>query len=145
MTAKQRTGFTLIELMIVVAVTAILAAVAIPSFTQYVTRASREAAKSELMQLASVQEKIYLNSSAYSASATTITAAYNGNSGGGLGVTSGRTTDNKYTITISPTTGPSQTYTITATPVAGTGQAADGNITISSDGTRGGTVCCTKW
>ncbi len=136
MTAGRTGGFTLIELMIVVVVIGTLAAIGYPAYTDYVKRASREAAKSELMQLANQQEKIYLNSSAYSASTTTITAAYNGTSAGGLGVTSGKTTDNKYNITISPTTGPSQTYTITAAPVAGGMQAGDGDLTISSNGTR---------
>lgn len=131
--AKRLGGFTLIELMIVLAVLAILALIAYPSYTNYVTRASREAAKGELMQLANQQEKIYLNSSSY---ATTITAAYNGRADGGLGKTSGRTEDGKYTLAISPTAGPTHTYTITATPVPGTSQAGDGTITISSDGSR---------
>ena len=136
MTATRSRGFTLIELMIVVAVMAILSAVAYPSYTSYVTRASREAAKSELLQLQNLQEKIYLNSSAYSTNATSITAAYNGRSDGGLGVGSGMTGDNKYTLSILPTTGPAQTYTLTATPVTGSSQAADGNLTMASDGTR---------
>jgi len=132
-TARPR-GYTLIELMIVVAIMAILAGIAYPSYTSYVTRASREACKSEMMQLQNLQEKIYLNSSGY---ATSITTAYNGNSSGGLGVTSGTTSDGKYTVTISPTSGASvQAYTITATPVSTSSQAGDGNITVASDGTR---------
>jgi type IV pilus assembly protein PilE len=132
--AVRSGGFTLIELMIVVAIIAILAGIGYPSYTSYVTRASREAAKSELLQLQNLQEKIYLNSSGYAVSVTT---AYNGRSDGGLGVTSGRTSDNKYTISISPTSGTAvQTYTLTATPVAGKSQAGDGNITAASNGTR---------
>lgn len=130
---KRAQGFSLIELMIVVVVLAIIASIGYPSYTRYVTRSSREAAKSELMQLSNVQEKIYLNSSSY---ATSITADYNGRSDGGLGKTSGRTGDSKYTLAIAPTAGPTQSYSITATPVAGTSQNGDGNIVISSDGTR---------
>ena len=126
-------GFTLIELMIVVAVMGILAAIAYPSYTAYVVRASREAAKSELLQLANLQEKIYLNASSY---ATSITVAYNGRNDCGLGMTSGTTGVGKYTVTVSPTTGPTQTYTITATPVTGKSQDGNGNLTISSDGSR---------
>ncbi|TXF11952.1 type IV pilin protein [Pelomicrobium methylotrophicum] len=133
MAAKHERGFTLIEAMIVVVVLGILAVIAYPAYTNYIIRASREAAKGELLELASLQEKIYLNSGSY---ATSITAAYNGRSDGGLGKTSGRTNDGKYTLTITPTAGPTQTYTITATPVAGTSQAGDGVITISSDGSR---------
>lgn len=133
MTARRFKGFTLVELMISVAIVAILAGIAYPTYTNYVTRSSREGAKSELVQFASLQEKIYLNSSAY---AVSITGAYNGRSDGGLGVTSGKTSDNKYTLSISPSSGSTQTYTITATPVAATSQANDGNLTISSDGSR---------
>jgi type IV pilus assembly protein PilE len=136
MTATRSRGFTLIELMIVVAVMAVLSAIAYPSYTSYIVRASREAAKSELLQLQNLQEKIYLNSSAYSTNATSVTAAYNGRSDGGLGVTSGRTSDNKYDISIAPTTGPAQNYTLTATVVTGSSQTGDGNLTIASDGTR---------
>lgn len=140
MNAKRVVGFTLIELMIVVTILAIIAAIAYPSYTSYLTRASREAAKGELLQLANLQEKIYLNSSSY---ATSVTAAYNGRSDGGLGKTSGKTDDGKYTLSISPTSGPTQSYTITATPISGTSQAGDGNITISSDGSR--TWGATTW
>lgn len=131
-TRPQR-GFTLIEVMIVLAVLTIIATIAFPSYTRYVTRASREAAKAELLQLGNLQEKIYLNSSSY---ATSITIAYNGRADGGLGVTSGRTSDSKYVLSIAPNAGPTQVYTITATPVAGTSQEDDGNITLASDGAR---------
>jgi type IV pilus assembly protein PilE len=131
--AKRHRGFTLIEVMIVVAVLTIIASIAYPSYTRYVTRASREAAKSELIQLGNLQEKIYLNSSSY---ATSITDAYNGRSDGGLGKASGRTDDGKYALSIAPTAGPTQIFTITAAPVTGTSQAGDGNITLASDGSR---------
>jgi type IV pilus assembly protein PilE len=123
-------GFTLMELMIAVVIVGILAAIALPSYKEYVKKASRAAAQTELLDLASIQEKIFLNSNSYSAS---ITAAYTGNASGGLGRTSGRTNDGKYDLSI---VAPGQTYTITATPVAGTTQAGDGNLTISENGQR---------
>lgn len=133
MKAKRNRGFSLIELMIVVVVIGILSLIAYPSYLQYITRSSREAAKSELLHIANQQEKIYLNSSSY---ATDVTAAYNGRSDGGLGKTNGMSSDSKYTLSVAPTAGPTNIYTITATPVAGKSQAGDGNITISSDGSR---------
>ncbi len=125
-------GFTLIELMIVVVIVAILAAVALPSYQAHVVRAARVQAQTELLELASLQEKIFLNSNNYSPS---VTAAYNGTSVGGLGRTSGQTNDGRYTLALNINT-PSQTFVLTATPVAGLSQAGDGNISISESGRR---------
>jgi type IV pilus assembly protein PilE len=133
-------GFTLIELMIAIAIIGILSAIAYPSYRNYVIRGSRSAAQTQLLQLANVQEKIYLNSNSY---AVSITAAYNGTSAGGLGYTTGQTRDGRYNLSINPTVAPTQSYTITATPVAGSTQASDGNLTIASDGTR--TWGATTW
>ena len=123
---RRESGFTLIELMITVAVIGILAAIAIPSYAQYTIRSSRQAVQSELAVMASIQEKIYLNSNAY---ASSITTAYNGSSTGGLGVTSGKSRDGKYTFSV---TVASATYTLTATPVVGSSQSADGALTINA-------------
>lgn len=123
-------GFSLIELMVAVVIVGILAAIAMPSYSNYVIRGSRAAAQTELLEMASLQEKIYLNSNAYTASVNT---AYNGTSAGGLGRTTGQTSDNKYALALS---GGGQTYTLTATPVAGTGQAGNGCLTIQENGMR---------
>jgi type IV pilus assembly protein PilE len=133
MTYKSSRGFTLIEAMITVAIISIIAAIAYPSYTSYVVRSSREAAKSELLHLSTAQEKIFLNSDSY---AVSVTAAYNGRADGGLGRTTGKTTDGRYALSIIPTATPTQIYTITATPVAGSSQVGDGNITITSSGQR---------
>lgn len=52
-------GFTLIELMVVVAIVAILAAVAIPSYTRYTFRARRAEGQALLMHIANAQERYY--------------------------------------------------------------------------------------
>jgi type IV pilus assembly protein PilE len=123
-------GFTLIELVVTVAIVAILAAIALPSYRGYVTRGSREAVQSELVELAGVQEKIFLNSNAYTNS---VTSAYTGASTGGLGVTTGRSRDTRYTLSA---TVAGASFTLTATPVTGSTQASDGNISIDSQGQR---------
>jgi type IV pilus assembly protein PilE len=123
-------GFTLIEIMIVVAIVGILAAIAYPSYTEYVRRSSRQAVQAELVELSGLQEKIFLNSNAYSNS---ITGAYDGGSGGGLGVTSGRSKDGRYTLAV---TVDGASFTLTATPVSGSTQAGDGNVSITSTNVR---------
>jgi type IV pilus assembly protein PilE len=61
----QAEGFTLIELMIVVAIVAILAAVALPSYQSYVVRTQRSAATSCLAEMAQFMERVYTTSLRY--------------------------------------------------------------------------------
>ena len=129
----RATGFTLIELLITITIIGILVAIVMPTYSQYLIRASRQAAQADLVQMANTQEKIYLNSNAYTGS---ITNPYNGSSAASYGL--GRlstSVDGNYTYTLTPVT-PSQFYTLTATPVAGTRQANDGTLTLSSNGLR---------
>jgi len=128
---RRAAGFTLIEMMVVVAIAGILAAVAIPSYREQLIRSSRSAAQTELLELGAAQERIYLNSGAY---ASSVSAAYTGLSTGGLGLTSGKSRDNKYTLGIALSG--TQFYTLTAAPISGTQQADDGSITMTSAGTR---------
>jgi len=68
MTASKQSslqGFTLIELMITVAVIAILSAVALPSYTKYVQKSRRADAKTALLELATRQERYYSLNNAY--------------------------------------------------------------------------------
>jgi len=64
MRSMQR-GFTLIELMIVVTIVGLLAAVAIPGYAQYVRRAHRSEGMAALSALAAAQEKYYLSNNTY--------------------------------------------------------------------------------
>jgi len=115
-------GFTLIELMIVIAVIAILAAVAWPSYQNYVIRGNRAAAQAFMMTIATRQEQYLLTNRSYT---TTIGA-------GGLGLTAPNETTGRYTFVVTnPTT---SSYTITAT--AAGNQVSDGDLTLSSDGTK---------
>jgi len=71
-THKTRHGFTLIELMIAVAIVGILAAIAIPSYTSYVQKARRTSAKTALLDLASREAKYYSTNNAYTNSMTNL-------------------------------------------------------------------------
>lgn len=59
-------GFTLIELMVVVAIVAILAAVAYPSYQDSVIKTKRAEARAALMQIMQQQERLYSQNNAYS-------------------------------------------------------------------------------
>ena len=123
-------GFTLIEVMVTVVIVAILASIALPSYQAYIKRSSREAVQAQLVELAGIQEKIFLNSNAYSAN---LSSAYTGNATGGLGATGGKSWDGRYTLSVAVS---GASFTLTATPVEGTSQAGDGNLTINSNGNR---------
>ena len=134
---SKNSGFTLLELLIAMTVVAILLAIAYPSYQSYIIRTSREAAQSQLQQLANLEEKIFLNSSSYTTTGdatTKVTTAYNGTNTGGLGLNPNKTSDGKYTITLPTAT--ATTFTLQATPVTGTTQVGDGNITIDHTGQR---------
>lgn len=65
----NQNGFTLIELMIVVAVIAIIAAVAIPAYSDYVTRSKRADGKTALLSMQLAQEKYRANNPQYASTA----------------------------------------------------------------------------
>lgn len=68
---KQR-GFTLIELMIVVAIIGILTAVVMPSYRNYVLESQREDTMTKLLQVIQLQERFYLNNARYAADMATL-------------------------------------------------------------------------
>ncbi len=121
---RRNSGFTLIELMITVAIVAILAAIAYPSYKQYVIRANRSEAQAYLMDLSQRQQQYLMDARAYADSVTT------------LGVSQPGRVANNYTITITVGSGLPPSFTITATPKSGTVQSSDGTLSINQAGTK---------
>jgi len=68
-------GFTLIELMIVIAIIGILAAIAIPQFSSYRTRSFNSAAQSDLRNAATAQEAYFVDNSTYCIPEASLTGA----------------------------------------------------------------------
>ena len=69
---KYMQGVTLMELMIVVVIIGILTAVAYPSYRQYVAKAKRNEAKACLLQVATMEERFYLQNNFYTADMTNL-------------------------------------------------------------------------
>ncbi len=120
-TAPAR-GFTLIEVMIVVAIVAILSAIALPSYTEYIRRGHRAEARAGLLQAAQWMERAATATGTYP-----LAAAFPG------GLT--KVPSDRYDISIESTDG--RSYTLTATPKGS--QAGDkcGNYTLNQAGLRG--------
>ncbi len=99
-------GFTLIELMIVVAIVAILAAVAYPLYQNYLLRAHRTAAITTLLHIAGQEERYYSTHNAYATGLTGLGYAATGiqvpNSTAYYRVTLATNTAEDYIITASP-------------------------------------------
>lgn len=64
--ARRYSGFTLIELMITVAIVGMLAAIALPSYTKYVKRGQRADARAQILQAAQYMNKFYAANDSYS-------------------------------------------------------------------------------
>ena len=112
---QKMSGFTLIELMIVVVIIAILASVAYPSYTEYVVRSHRQAAKNMLYQIADRQEQFFLDNRAYAANLTALGyAADNIAVNDDAQMTAAGAADRIYVFQISAQT--PTTYTIQSTP-----------------------------
>ena len=122
--SANRQGFTLIEMMIVVAIIAILATIAYPSYNNYVFRTHRADGKTLAMTIAAAQERYFTNLNTYTTDM------------GKLNVGSGTTVDSEkgyYQGAVVLGNG-GQTYVLTLTP-QGT-QALDqcANLTINNTG-----------
>jgi type IV pilus assembly protein PilE len=125
--SASQSGFTLIELMIVVAVIGLLTTIALPSYNGYVARGKRAEARAEVLKAEGWLERYYTENNRYSDTPTsTVNAAFS--SRFGAVPASGAA---NYNITLAVT---STTYTVTATRAGSMASDNCGNYTKTNSG-----------
>lgn len=124
MARRPQHGFTLIELMITLAIVAILAAVGYPSYTSHVKKGNRRAAQAQMLDIANRQQQFLLANKAYASKEQLTTSGYSLPSD----------LSGKYDYRIDLGTGTVPAFTITFT-ASGT-QASDGDLTFNSEGVK---------
>ena len=124
---KTHRGFTLIEVMIVVAIVGILSAIALPSYNEYIRRVHRAEARAALLQGAQWMERAATATGTYPLTAsfpTTLTTMQSG----------------RYTVAVAspPASAASgAAFTLTATPAGGQVGDKCGSYTLTHSGVRG--------
>ncbi len=130
-------GFTLIELMITVAVMALLAAIAYPSYVRYTSRANRSAVESFMLEVSSRQERYLVDTRSYAPDL------------GALSMTTPNSVSPHYNVSITNVTTNPPGYQVDAVPIGSqlSDDAACGTLSLSSTGAKaasgaGGEAVC---
>jgi type IV pilus assembly protein PilE len=128
---KSMRGFSLIELMITVAIAGILLSVALPSYQSQVVRTKRASAAGCTMELAQFMERVYASNIRYdqNAGADTVLPA----------TTCRNDLASSYSFAFAASQPQARTFTINATPAGGqaTNDARCGTLSINQAGTKG--------
>lgn len=128
--SQRLQGFTLIEIMIVLAIIGIVAAIAVPSYASYITKANRTDAMQFLLEVAGEQQRFFSENNAYASAMSAL--------GYGTEDTAG-SPEGHYTISISAPDNASS-YVLSATPADGSTQVKDDVcqvFTVDSTGAKG--------
>lgn len=116
-------GFTLIELMITVALVAILAAVALPSYQEHIRKSRRAEAQAFLLAVAAREQQFLVDTRSFSASLASI------------GVPTPSNVDLAYTLALTAAATP-PSFSLTATPKPGQTSERCGALGIDQNGTK---------
>ena len=124
--AARTRGFTLVELIITIAIVAILVAVALPTYRDHMRKSRRAEAQAYLMAIAGRQAQFLVDTRAYAATLGTIN------------IPQPASVDAAYDVTLAAAGGPPPTFTITAAPKPGTDQTQErcGTLAIDQTGAK---------
>jgi type IV pilus assembly protein PilE len=129
---RRSRGFTITEMLITMAVIAILVAIGLPTYQSQLRKGSRAAAQSAMLQIADKQAQYLLDARNYAVGPTALAD---------LSISLLPDVASRYTITVKNsangdvvTTPP--TYTVIATPVTNSGQEPDGVLTLTHTGAK---------
>ncbi len=131
MATNKKNGFTIVELMLVIAVIAVLAAVSIQMYQQYVVRTNRTAVQTTMTQIAQKLASFNMINNTYN-----VALSSPGIYGGAVSPLTGAV---QYDLSLDTTTTVGA-WVLTATPRSGSKQAGNGVVVLNSDGQR----CWTK-
>jgi len=132
MKSRSLLGFSLIELMVVVGLVGILAAIAYPSYQDYIRRGQRSQAISVLMENTQFMERNFTEANRYDQDA-------GGNALALPFILSPKEGAATYNIALVPASSSATTFSLAATPIAGTVSASDGcgRLTLNNLGQKG--------
>lgn len=123
-------GFTLMELMIAIAIVAILAAIAMPAYTDHIRKGRRADAQSFLSDVVARQQQFLLDRRAYAVSIIDVPAS------GGLGISIPANVSSHYSVSIETNNDPPPTFKLTAAPLGEQAKEKCGTLTIDNTGVK---------